>query len=379
MTEENINIESNSNEVQVEQAQVNHIYYEIESDLLAKPNALADIVITDDKPTLVFCNQPSEADLVEVVLNKRQVSSRKLIGRVPADKVAAYVKQALNGEVSVLIVTDVSARDMDVRRFDRVINYAIHEDPEIYLHRFSASAATDNARLTDVLSLISPLDHGNFHYLKKVIDFDIAQGTLPAGEDIAKAQFAGFIEEAKNCSYPESLSDNLVSMIAMIKESEDFEAILKYLVHSTCFVLPELKVKSQPKVRHDNYSDRKNDSYEDRESSILKRNIPRKEYVRFYVGQGSAHGFNQTELATLMKDAANFPEEHIFQYTDRGSYSFVDVLKENSAGLVDILDNCKIEKGGNLVFKKAALIYVREDLENNLASANTDDSSDEEE
>ena len=181
---------------------LNHIYYEIESDLLAKPNALADILITDVTPTIIFCNQPSEADLIEVVLSKRQVSCQKLIGRVPGAKVSAAAAQAVAGEFAALIVTDISARDLDVGIFTKLVNYSTHEDPEIYLHRSEVSA---DATLETVVSMISPLDHGHFHYLKKVLDFEINSETLPSNEEIQKAQFNQLINSAEKFEYPEDI------------------------------------------------------------------------------------------------------------------------------------------------------------------------------
>ncbi len=361
-------------------AELNHIYYEIESDLLAKPNSLADILITNPQPTVVFCNQPSEADLLEVILNKRQISCRKLIGRVPTSKVQATATQVVDGEIQVLIVTDISGRELDCAKFTRLVNYAIHEDPEVYIHR---TLVTDSqSKLRTIINLISPLDHGNFHYLKKVIDFEIKQVELPSSSEIHEAQFKQIIAEAKSCAYSDSVSKSLDELVTNIKASADYDALLKYFIHNTLNVLPEMKVKassassgfnnrrgdrnergdrSERGGDRDQQDNNSRDDYKDLEARIISRNIPKIEYCRFYVGSDNAADIDETKITKLMNEAANMPVEHLAKYTARGAYAFVDVLKENAAGLIDILDGFHLDSGEKLIFKKAATIYIKAD------------------
>lgn len=343
---------------------LNHIYYEIESDLLAKPNALADILITDVVPTIIFCNQPSEADLIEVILSKRQVSCQKLIGRVPGAKVAAAAAQAVAGEFAALIVTDISARDLDVGMFTKLVNYSTHEDPETYLHRSEVSA---ESTLETVVSMVCPLDHGHFHYLKKVLDFEINTEKLPGNEEIQKAQFTQLIASAEAFEYPEEM-EKFEVLLKQVKESDKNDEMFKYLLFNVVNVMPELQVKANnPRGnrrgggKHNAKGRVGGADLNEEEARILKRNIPKTEYMRFYVGVGQNQNYDQEKVAKLLNEAANLPTEQLSNFVDRGIYSFVDVLKANSAGLVEILDGYQLENGESLVFKKAASIVVNMD------------------
>lgn len=354
-------------EASVDPATLNHSYYEIDSDLLAKPNALVDILLTSGKKTVVFCNQPSEADLIEVVLSKKQLNVQKLIGRVPASRVHQAAKQLLAGECDVLVVTDISARELDLAEISQIVNYGIHEDPEIYLMR--CQAKSNNCQIEAVISLVSPLDHGNFHYLKKVIDFEITKAELPDGEAIEEAKYTQFISSVKAAKYQDS--DQLDILVAKIKEAAEYEEILKYLVHNTVNVLPELKVKStQSRGGRNNYNDQTDgdDAFNEEEKRILKRNLPRKEFIRFYLGVGSADDYDRSKVVDLLSAAANLPEDQIVNFIDRQNYSFIDVLKENSSGLGDILDGYNLDNGQELVFKKATRITVVEEPKSDILS-----------
>ena len=367
MSEENLNSDTSEQTENIKNnSELKHIYYEIESDLLAKPNALVDIIITNPEATVVYCNQPSEADLIEVILKKRGVESVKLIGHVPYSKLANATSQAQSGQIAVVIVTDISAKDLDVGKFKRLVNYSIHEDPEIYLHRCIVSEA--GSELKTIINLVSPLDHGNFHYLKKVVDFDIEPASLPSSEEIQKAQFAGLLKEVEICDYTQADSKFEV-LLEQISNSDKKEELIKYLAYNYAYIIPSLK--SKPNVGPKKYDSRDNDEnshrrgsdrvqneFNDDEARIIKRNLPKKEYIRFYVGSHNGQNIEKDKILSQLKDLANVGSEQVERVITRNSYSFIDLLKDNSQGLVDLLDDYKFDDGNSLIFKKATKIVV---------------------
>jgi len=106
-----------------EPSQVSHKYFEVESELLSKPNAMCDIILAQGlPPTVVFCSSPSEADMVEVMLSKRGLTAQKVIGNLPYSRVAQIAQEVLDGTKSALVITDVAANDLEVNNFGLVIN-----------------------------------------------------------------------------------------------------------------------------------------------------------------------------------------------------------------------------------------------------------------
>jgi superfamily II DNA/RNA helicase len=52
-----------------------HIYFEVGTSLLAKPQALCDLVEYESgHSVIIFCNSPSDADFADVILKKRGVA-----------------------------------------------------------------------------------------------------------------------------------------------------------------------------------------------------------------------------------------------------------------------------------------------------------------
>jgi ATP-dependent RNA helicase DeaD len=54
------------------------------------------------------------------------------------------LRQYRNGEVAVLVATDVAARGLDVKNIDAVVNYDIPQDPESYVHRIGRTGRADS-------------------------------------------------------------------------------------------------------------------------------------------------------------------------------------------------------------------------------------------
>jgi ATP-dependent RNA helicase RhlB len=80
------------------------------------------------------------------------ISCAILSGDVPQKKRLSLLKKFQNGEVQVLVATDVAARGLHIENVSHVINYDLPTDAEDYVHRIgrTARAGTDG----DAISLV---------------------------------------------------------------------------------------------------------------------------------------------------------------------------------------------------------------------------------
>lgn len=221
---------------------VNHVYYEISNDLLSKPTALCDILESEGTPsTVVFCNSPSDTDLVEVMLKKRGISAKKLVGHLPPAKVVDAVKQAQRGELSVLVVTDIAARNIEVEDIDLLVNYSVPSDPEIYIHRMGR---TGNAgKRHTVISFVSPLDIGNFHYIKKFVETPFKQAELPTKESMAGIKLKNLSLVAERQALHND--PGLLDLVKQVLGSNTKESLIAMLLHNTLTVIPGLRASAE--------------------------------------------------------------------------------------------------------------------------------------
>ncbi|MEN9845785.1 MAG: hypothetical protein RIS36_932 [Pseudomonadota bacterium] len=215
-----------------------HIYFEVATSLLAKPQALCDILeLEGGHSCIVFCNSPSDADFADVILKKRGVSSMKLVGYVPQIKLSKAIQQIQKKEIACLVLTDVAARGIPLEDFDIVVNYSVPTDPEVYFHRYSESETERKTK--KVISLVAALDLSNFHYLKKLGKLEFVQGSLPTPEELFVAKFTQLREQAVERAL---LSDSaLGQLVDKVLADESARDIVAMLLHNTMTVLPSLK------------------------------------------------------------------------------------------------------------------------------------------
>jgi len=238
-----------------------HFYYEVSGDLLAKPNALCDALeAAGAHAAVIFCNSPSDADLVDVLLKKRGMKSQKLIGNVPPMVTSRALRELKSGELNALVVTDIASREIDVEQLELVVNYSMPSDPEVYLHRSSRSGP--NNKLAKVISLISPLDIANFHYLKKFVDFEFTLLTPPSKEQLVSMKVQQLQREGAAAMV---LNDpRLKEMTEQILADKSKEEIVALLLRNTLDLLPALKAASEERSSRGSHGAREEGFEEER-------------------------------------------------------------------------------------------------------------------
>ena len=129
-----------------------------------KPRALLDILEKFQMDqVLIFCRTNLDCDLMEKFF-------QSLGGRGPTDKYTCRVLAGMRtmeerqasladfkqGEVRILIATDVAARGIDIRELPFVINYTLPDRPETYVHRVGRVGRAERMGLA--ISLVSSVD-----------------------------------------------------------------------------------------------------------------------------------------------------------------------------------------------------------------------------
>jgi len=84
---------------------------------------------------IVFANRRSQVRRLHEKLRKAGVSCGMLSGEVPQNKRTRTLEQFKNGDIKVLVATDVAGRGIHVSGVSHVVNYNLPEDPEDYVHR----------------------------------------------------------------------------------------------------------------------------------------------------------------------------------------------------------------------------------------------------
>jgi ATP-dependent RNA helicase RhlB len=95
---------------------------------------------TEAHRTMVFVNTRRMAERLETVLRAHDFQAQALSGDVPQKKRLQFLRQFHEGELAVLIATDVASRGLHIPDVSHVINFDLPQDAPDYVHRIGRTA-----------------------------------------------------------------------------------------------------------------------------------------------------------------------------------------------------------------------------------------------
>src|SRR5215469_15800141 len=95
---------------------------------------------TEAHRTMVFVNTRRMAERLEMALRAHKFKAQALSGDVPQKKRLQFLRQFHEGELAVLIATDVASRGLHIPDVSHVINYDLPQDAPDYVHRIGRTA-----------------------------------------------------------------------------------------------------------------------------------------------------------------------------------------------------------------------------------------------
>jgi ATP-dependent RNA helicase RhlB len=135
---------NNPQQVQVEPEQVTArqvrqvLYHTANEDKI--PLLLGLMKRIDARRSIVFVNTKRDAEKVWSYLEGNGLKSAILSGDVPQKKRQSLLKRFQDGDLAILVATDVAARGLHIPDVSHVFNYDLPQDAEDYVHRIGRTA-----------------------------------------------------------------------------------------------------------------------------------------------------------------------------------------------------------------------------------------------
>ena len=95
---------------------------------------------SEARRTMIFVNTKRMAERLESVLKANGFSAQALSGDVPQNKRLRFLRDFHNGELAVLIATDVASRGLHIPDVSHVFNFDLPQDAADYVHRIGRTA-----------------------------------------------------------------------------------------------------------------------------------------------------------------------------------------------------------------------------------------------
>lgn len=106
-----------------------------------KVKLLTKIIQEEDiTSTLVFTRTKHGADRVVRLLEKSSIKAAAIHGNKSQNNRERALTKFRDGDIKILVATDIAARGIDVSHISHVINFNLPEDPKSYVHRIGRTA-----------------------------------------------------------------------------------------------------------------------------------------------------------------------------------------------------------------------------------------------
>ena len=123
-----------------------------------KAAALARILDTESPgQTIVFARTRTDVDALTETMNARGYRAEALHGGMSQEQRDRVMGRLRNETADLLIATDVAARGLDVDTLTHVVNYALPQAPEAYVHRIGRVGRAGREGVA--ITLVEPREH----------------------------------------------------------------------------------------------------------------------------------------------------------------------------------------------------------------------------
>lgn len=214
-------------------ASIEQLYYDVyERDKL---EALVRIMETQkDFYGIIFCQTKLDTDSVANKLIERGYGAEALHGDVSQHQRERILAKFKKKSINILVATDVAARGIDVNDLTHVINYALPQDPESYVHRIGRTGRAGKKGIA--ISLISPPDFRKLSTIKRIVKTEIKKGTLPGVQEVINSKLDHLKTAITGSIEAGGLEKYLVTaeeMLAFSTPEDVVAALLKQLLADT--------------------------------------------------------------------------------------------------------------------------------------------------
>ncbi len=155
--------------------QVSQTYYAVEP---WDKRRLMLHLIKQQKPELVliFCRTKQTVDALAEWLKRKDVDASAIHGDMYQNRRNRVMQKLRDGQLHVLVASDLAARGLDVDGISHVVNYDVPEDPEVYVHRIGRTARAGRAGVA--WTFVTPDQGELLTNVERLTNAEILQGDL---------------------------------------------------------------------------------------------------------------------------------------------------------------------------------------------------------
>ncbi len=261
------------------------------------------------------------ADLTDK-LQARGYAAEAMHGDLNQSQREALIKRLRNGQVEIVVATDVAARGLDVERISSVINYDMPSDTESYVHRIGRTGRA--GREGKAVLFVTPRQQRMKRDIEQYTKQKIEPMKLPTQADVASRRITMFKERILNTLVEQEL-DLYLSLIEELAEESGCD--IAEIAAAAAFLGAgdkPLEIVVEPKAE---YLSQQSDGM-----------------VRLFLDVGRNHNIGPGDIVGAIANEGNVPGKAIGAIDVYDRFTLVDIPAEFVQQVVEGMGNTRIRK-----------------------------------
>ena len=184
----------------------------------------------DVKLALIFCNTKKSVDYVAKHLKKQDFNVDSLHGDMTQKTRDKVMNKFKNGNINILVASDVASRGLDIEDVGVIINYDVPQNLDDYIHRIGRTARAGKKGFA--FTLVSKDELSRFNNIKKGNNVKIIEKEFPTPEEIENLKINRLLNDVRSLIGDDDL-DKYMKIIKSYSNADYLKmsaALLKMLV-----------------------------------------------------------------------------------------------------------------------------------------------------
>ncbi|MGE4572411.1 MAG: DEAD/DEAH box helicase [Candidatus Izemoplasmatales bacterium] len=244
--------------------------------------------------TLVFCNTKRKVDDVTRELSKKGYNVNKIHGDLKQTNRLQVLDSFHNGELDILVATDVAARGLDIKNVEVVINYDVPEKAEYYVHRIGRTGRIGNKGYS--FTLVSKREMSRIDIIQNFTKTKIKKRKIPTPDTVLKIKQEHQIYDIEQIIEHINLSPYLDTATLLLESKEPVE-IISALLHK--IDKNQVTEKVEGDINED-FTSKGNSRSQSRTSSRSSNPRVKGDNQRYHLNVGSESGLTPKQLVNFI-------------------------------------------------------------------------------
>lgn len=309
----------------ISKANIQQIYFEVpQSD---KFEALFRIIDVEESfYGLVFCRTKIDADEISHKLTNRGCRAEAIHGDLSQGQREKVLQKFRAKQLTVLVATDVAARGIDIDNLTHVINYALPQDPESYVHRIGRTGRAGKKGIA--ITLITPSEYRKLVSIQKMSNMTITKQKVPNVADVVESKKQRIKASLLEIISAGNFADLGVIADEILAETSDPKIAISALLKLA--FKEELNEKSYSEINEyaknkDYYSDDRGANGQRPIGDQRRGYVDRKGTARLFIAKGRNDNMDPRGLVEFIQRASGVDQRHIDDVKMFDDFSFFAV------------------------------------------------------